>query len=43
LLLQASSLAVAANAAALDEMNWKLKSSDEGHNLVNKRFDEAQG
>jgi hypothetical protein len=41
--LQALALAAAANAAELAEMNWKLKSSDEELDLVNERFDEAQG
>ena len=41
--MRALALAVAANAAELAEMNWKLKSSDEELDLVNKRFDEAQG
>jgi hypothetical protein len=41
LLLQASSFATTANAAALDEMNRKLKISDDELDLVNKRFDEA--
>ena len=43
LLLQASSLAAAANAVVLDEMNQKIKSSDEELDIVNKRFDKAQG
>ena len=43
LISQASLLAMAANAAALEEMDWKLKCSDEELDLVNKRLDEAQG
>jgi hypothetical protein len=34
---------VVVNAAELDEMNRKLKRSDEELDLVNKRFNEAQG
>jgi hypothetical protein len=43
LLMQASSVAAAANAAALEEMDQKLKLSDKELDLVNKRLDEAQG
>ena len=43
LISQASSLAVAANAAALEKMDWKLKRSDEELDLVNKWLDEVQG
>ena len=42
-ILQASSLAAAANSAALEEMDRKLKRSDGELGLVNKRLDEAQG
>ena len=41
--LQASSTAAAANAAKLDELNRKLKSSEDELDALNKRFDEAQG
>ena len=40
---QASSLVVAANSAALEEMDHKIKRSDGELDLVNKRPDEAQG
>ena len=40
-LMQASFVAAAANAAALEEMDRKLKHSDEELDLVNKRLDEA--
>jgi hypothetical protein len=43
LLMQASFVAAAANAAALEEMDRKLKLSDKELELVNKRLDEAQG
>jgi hypothetical protein len=43
MLTQASSVVAAANAAALEEMNQKLKLSDQELDLVNKRLDEAQG
>ena len=43
LLTRASSVAAAANAAALEEMDQKLKHSDKELDLVNKRLDEAQG
>ena len=33
----------AANAAELDELNRKLKSSEDELDALNKRFDEAQG
>ena len=41
--LQASSTAAASNAAELKELNWKLKSSEDELDTLNKRFDEAQG
>ena len=41
--MQASALAAAANATELADMNRKLKRSDEELDLINKRFDEAQG
>ncbi|XP_073352033.1 uncharacterized protein [Aegilops tauschii subsp. strangulata] len=40
--MQASSVAAAANAATLEEMDRKLKISDKELDLVNKRLDEAQ-
>ena len=43
MLTQASSVAAAANAATLEEMDRKLKLSDKELDLVNKRLDEAQG
>ena len=43
LISQASSLAAVANAAALEEMNQKLKRFDEELDLVNKLLDEEQG
>ena len=43
LLTQASSVAAAANVAALEEMDQKLKLSDKKLDLVKKRLDEAQG
>ena len=43
LLTRASSVAAAANAAALEEMDQKLKHSDKELDLVNKWLDEAQG
>ena len=42
LLAQASSVAAAANAAALEEMDWKLRLSNKELDLVNKWLDEAQ-
>jgi hypothetical protein len=42
-LMQASSVATATNAAALEEMDRKLKLSDKELDLVNKRLYEAQG
>ena len=41
--VQASSSAAAVNAAELDELNRKLKSSEDELDTLNKRFDEAQG
>jgi hypothetical protein len=41
LLMQASSVAAAANATALEEMDQKLKLSDQELDLVNKWLDEA--
>jgi len=41
--VQASSSAAAVNAAELDELNRKLKSSKDELEALNKRFDEAQG
>ena len=41
--MQASSLAVAARLKEWVELNWKLKSSNEDLDLLNKRFDKAQG
>ena len=43
LISQASSLAVAPNATTLEEMDRKLKRSDEELDLINKWLDEAQG
>ena len=43
MLTQASSMVVAANAAALEEMDQKLKLSNQELDLVNKRLDKAQG
>ena len=40
--MQASSVAMATNAAALEEMDRKLKRSDGELDLVNKQLDEAQ-
>ena len=42
-LTHASSMVATANAAALEEMDRKLKLSDKELDLVNKRLDEAQG
>jgi hypothetical protein len=41
--MQASSSAVAANPEELAELNRKLKSSEDNLNLLNKRFNDAQG
>jgi hypothetical protein len=41
--IQASSIAAATNAAELEELNRKLKSSEDELDALNKRFDEAQG
>ena len=41
--MQASSVATAANATMLEEMDRKLKLSNKELDLVNKRLDEAQG
>jgi hypothetical protein len=41
--IQASSTAAATNAAELEELNRKLKSSEDELDALNKRFDEAQG
>lgn len=40
---QASSLAATANAAALEEMNQKIKHSNDELDLVNQWLHEAQG
>ena len=41
--MRESSVAAAANAAAVEEMDQKLKLSDQELELVNERLDEAQG
>jgi hypothetical protein len=43
MLMQASSMAAAANAVALEEMDWKIKLSGQELDHVNKWLDEAQG